>query len=58
MVARAMGESGLNFPEHITLDIQMILMACYRSTCLTPGYQLGAERRAKYGLRSNELIFD
>ena len=58
MVAVAMGESGLRpdahnprYPDNSYGLLQINMLD-------EPGYQLGAERRAKYGLRSNEDLKD
>ena len=58
MVAVAMGESGLKpdahnprYPDNSYGLLQINMLD-------EPGYQLGAERRAKYGLRSNEDLKD
>ena len=58
MVAVAMGESGLKpgahnprYPDDSYGLLQINMLDA-------PGYQLGAERRAKYGLRSNEDLKD
>ena len=58
MVAVAMGESGLKpgahnprYPDNSYGLLQINMLD-------EPGYQLGAERRARYGLRSNEDLKD